>query len=445
VPADDETAFPGDFGRPEDFGTALRQARLARGMSLRELGERTHYSKGHLSKVENGLAAAHPGLARACDAVLDTGGTLAQAIQEIHPTRSRREPTADLAPGLALGLANNGRGRPDPEMLLGLLSAGLATQPGGRSRRESMRSFVTEFLAAAWAADAVISPGRYHPVACGGAVRAGTVPAGTVPADAGLADALGWCDGVVGVVSFLCSVAFELRMDDECWQLAHAFRGYFFTTGALGPWVTSHQVALQAAGRSGNRWAQAATRNSLGLALLEQGRASAAEAEHGAALAAFRCLGDDHGVATTLGHQAWASHVAGRHGPAIDLATAANEVNRALGSERRVAIMDRTAALAHSKLGQHAQALACLDECREILTGTDLPLDTAMLSNCLGEAHFAKGDFAAAARYHARAAEQAAACGGRAEQARAERLYRRAVSISSTVFASPWVISRTLL
>jgi tetratricopeptide (TPR) repeat protein len=285
-----------------------------------------------------------------------------------------------------------------------------------------MRSLVTEFLAAASAADAVISPGRYRPVASGDAV---------------LADALSWCDGVVGVVSFLCSVAFELGMDEECWQLAYAFRGYFFTTGALGPWVASHRVALRAAGRSGNRWADAVTRNSLGMALLEQGRAGAAEAEHGAALEAFRCLGDDDGVAATLGHQAWASHAAGCHGPAIDLATAANQVNRALGNERRVAIMDRTAALAHARLGQHAEAMRCLAECREIVTGAGLPLETAMLANCLGEVHFAKGDFAAAARYHARAAEQATACGGLAEKTRAERLYRRAASISSTVFASP--------
>ena len=93
-----------------DFGAALRQARLNKGMSLRELGERTHYSKGHLSKVENGLAAAHPDFARACDTVLDTGGTLARAIQAIQ---SRREPAAGLAPGLANGLANGGR--PDPD------------------------------------------------------------------------------------------------------------------------------------------------------------------------------------------------------------------------------------------------------------------------------------------------------------------------------------------
>jgi transcriptional regulator with XRE-family HTH domain len=428
VLSDDENASPGEFG------AALRQARLARGISLRTLGERTHYSKGHLSKVENGIATAHPDLARACDAVLGTGGTLAGLAK-----RLRRRESQGLAPNPARS------GRPDPEVLLGALSAGLVSQLSSRSRRESMGGLIAEFLEAALAADAVISPGRHRPAAYG--AHSSEVPAGTEDAGGGavLTDALQWCDGVAGVVLMLCSVAFELGLDEECWQLAYAFRGYFFATGALGPWAASHKVALRAADRSGNRWAAAVTRNNLGLALLGQGQASAAGAEHGAALAAFSGLGDDHGVATTLGHQAWASHAAGQHGAAIDIAMAANELNRALGSVRRIAIMDRTAALAHARLGQHAEAVACLAECREILAGAGLPLDNAMLANCLGETHFAKGDFAAAARYHARAAEQAAACGGQAEQARAERLYRRAASMSSTVFASPWVISKTPL
>jgi transcriptional regulator with XRE-family HTH domain len=42
---------------PEAFGAALRQARTDSGLSLRQLGERTHYTKGHLSKIENGLVA----------------------------------------------------------------------------------------------------------------------------------------------------------------------------------------------------------------------------------------------------------------------------------------------------------------------------------------------------------------------------------------------------
>jgi tetratricopeptide (TPR) repeat protein len=187
------------------------------------------------------------------------------------------------------------------------------------------------------------------------------------------------------------------------------------------------------------------TRNNLGLALLEQGQARAAEAEYRTALDVFRDLGDEHGMATTLGHQAWASHVAGLPAAAVALAIHANELNRRHGNERSVAIMDRTAALAYSRLGQHAQALRCLAECQEIVGGLDLPLDAAMLLNCLGEVLLAMGQPGRAADCHARATEQATSCGGLAEAARAERLYWRAASMSSSVLASPWVISRTPL
>jgi len=62
-------------GAPE-FGGELRRLRVAAGLSLRGLAARVHYSKGYLSKVENGRARANPGFARACDAVLGTGGAL---------------------------------------------------------------------------------------------------------------------------------------------------------------------------------------------------------------------------------------------------------------------------------------------------------------------------------------------------------------------------------
>ncbi|RLK54192.1 helix-turn-helix domain-containing protein [Actinokineospora cianjurensis] len=58
------------------FGAALRQARLAAGLSLAELARQVHYTKGHLSKIENGHKQATVALARRCDQVLHARGTL---------------------------------------------------------------------------------------------------------------------------------------------------------------------------------------------------------------------------------------------------------------------------------------------------------------------------------------------------------------------------------
>jgi hypothetical protein len=65
---------------PETFGSALRRARQSRGVSLRSLGLIVHYSKGHLSKIENDIVPAGPDLADACDEALRADGRLKAAF-----------------------------------------------------------------------------------------------------------------------------------------------------------------------------------------------------------------------------------------------------------------------------------------------------------------------------------------------------------------------------
>jgi transcriptional regulator with XRE-family HTH domain len=59
-----------------DFGTTLRRLRLAQGLSMGQLAERVHFSKGYLSKIENGLKPPTLAVARLCDAALDADGAL---------------------------------------------------------------------------------------------------------------------------------------------------------------------------------------------------------------------------------------------------------------------------------------------------------------------------------------------------------------------------------
>src|SRR3954463_4149195 len=79
------------------FGTALRRLRISAGLSVSELAERTHYSKGYLSKVENGIKLPSPEFIRRCDAALGAGGEL------IRPASSRAEASSALAPGESAG------------------------------------------------------------------------------------------------------------------------------------------------------------------------------------------------------------------------------------------------------------------------------------------------------------------------------------------------------
>jgi transcriptional regulator with XRE-family HTH domain/tetratricopeptide (TPR) repeat protein len=69
------------------FGSELRQARERAGMSLSAFAAQLHYSKGFLSKIENGHATPTPELARACDDLLSADGALVALAARGHRPR----------------------------------------------------------------------------------------------------------------------------------------------------------------------------------------------------------------------------------------------------------------------------------------------------------------------------------------------------------------------
>lgn len=99
------------------FGDLLREYRAAAGLSMGQLAKRIHYSKGYLSKIENGLKPPHETVARLCDGALDAGGRLVTAA---HAARERAadQPKLDrrqmLAAGTVLGMTLAGGPRPVP-------------------------------------------------------------------------------------------------------------------------------------------------------------------------------------------------------------------------------------------------------------------------------------------------------------------------------------------
>jgi transcriptional regulator with XRE-family HTH domain/tetratricopeptide (TPR) repeat protein len=77
------------------FGAELRRLRRSAGLSLAELAERTHYSKGYLSKVETGLATPNPALAALCESELGATGALTAVLPQ---TPVRRRTRLDVRP-----------------------------------------------------------------------------------------------------------------------------------------------------------------------------------------------------------------------------------------------------------------------------------------------------------------------------------------------------------
>ncbi|HEX5493677.1 MAG TPA: tetratricopeptide repeat protein [Mycobacteriales bacterium] len=71
------------------FGAELRRLRTSAGYSLAHVAGVTHYSRGHLSKIESGKARPNEKLASACDVALDTGGVLAALVPPATGTNRR--------------------------------------------------------------------------------------------------------------------------------------------------------------------------------------------------------------------------------------------------------------------------------------------------------------------------------------------------------------------
>ncbi|MFE1296710.1 helix-turn-helix domain-containing protein [Streptomyces sp. NPDC058733] len=88
------------------FGAELRRLRTAAGLTLERFASSVHYSKGQLSKIENGHKRPSPEFARMCDAVLGADGALAALVPRIPHARGSKLPP-DQA-GAAM------RRRPDP-------------------------------------------------------------------------------------------------------------------------------------------------------------------------------------------------------------------------------------------------------------------------------------------------------------------------------------------
>jgi hypothetical protein len=81
------------------FGTALRSARVAGEVSLRELARRVHYSHSYVSKVETGAKPPTLEFAQVCDRALGLNGNLIRTLERPAPARSAWPRPIQLPPG----------------------------------------------------------------------------------------------------------------------------------------------------------------------------------------------------------------------------------------------------------------------------------------------------------------------------------------------------------
>jgi hypothetical protein len=72
-------------------GAEIRRLRIAAGLSLGELAQRTRYDKGYLSKIESGIKPLNATMARLVDIVLDAGGQIVALVSDAGDAPSNTE------------------------------------------------------------------------------------------------------------------------------------------------------------------------------------------------------------------------------------------------------------------------------------------------------------------------------------------------------------------
>ncbi|WP_278262229.1 NB-ARC domain-containing protein [Nocardia sp. AG03] len=286
-----------------------------------------------------------------------------------------------------------------------------ATAHGDEAARAAVGRLVDHYTVFADSMDRVLTPSRHRAEMTPGAPRR-TTTVTTYP------EAMGAMTAERDNLAAVVRTASRYGLDEQCWQIAFAVRGFAFIAKDIELWTETHHLAVAATVRAGNQYAEAVTRNNLGLATMTTGDDTAAAALYEQARGLFVRLGDRHGEHTTLAHQAWVHVRRGEFEQALALSLRALAFVEVHGAPRNRAILLRDTALIEVKLGRCLDAVPRLLTAAEMFRTFNLFVDEAMTSNVLGDAYLALDDHTDAREVFARAIELARMAGSVAEQAR---------------------------
>jgi tetratricopeptide (TPR) repeat protein len=151
--------------------------------------------------------------------------------------------------------------------------------------------------------------------------------------EAAIADSLAWYDTERGGLLSAVRLAAEANLDELCWDLALVSVTLFEHRRYFEDWRITHELALEAAVRTGNGRGRAAMLGSLGsLALFEQ-RVDDARPLLTEAMAVAREIGEDHVYALALRMRAFLDRVTGDVEAAMEGFQAALELLREAGDK----------------------------------------------------------------------------------------------------------------
>ncbi|GAA2690847.1 XRE family transcriptional regulator [Actinosynnema pretiosum subsp. pretiosum] len=277
-------------------------------------------------------------------------------------------------------------------------------------RSAALRRIFEHYLHNAAHADLLLTPHRTRIPLVG--------QPGVLKSFSGAQEAQAWLRGAEAAMVDLSRVD-EPELDAQRWQLAYVLRTYFYLNKQLDGWLESHFNALSAAVRSQDAWAEATTRNNLGMALTGAGRLGEAMEHYAKAVELFDRLGDGHGRSNALANSAAVLRRRGEPAAALELQERALDHYRRTGALSNVGITLRGMAGSHLQLGDSRSAVSCAQEAVDVAMWFSYDLDIAQASTMLAAALRIAGNLVHAEVALWQAVAAAVRCGSRFEHARA--------------------------
>ncbi len=306
------------------------------------------------------------------------------------------------------------------------------TTGSGAGRRAALGRLLDYYLQTATAADRLLYPLRRR-TALAAAAR------GVTPDDfASHAQALAWLDAEHRGLLAAVSLAADNGYDVHAWQLAFSLETYFYRRSHWHDWAATQDVALAAAYRLGDRYAQTLAHSGVANAQIQTGRPAEALTHLARALRLREEAGDVHGqgrvhlhtsraleiqgryhetlanaqralvLATAAGAPAlplqaealntagWALAQLGEHHEALGYCQQAVALNQQLGNKHTQPAMLDSLAYVHLQLGHITQAASCYRRAIELFDELGHRYPKAEALACIGDAQHIDGNLSAA-------------------------------------------------
>lgn len=267
------------------------------------------------------------------------------------PVTATQAVLEDLVDAHLLAQPVTGRYRPH-DLLRVFARERAAEHPSERD--ESLRRVLRYYVAAADSADRRAYPHRPR-------IDMPAI-ADDPPAFDSAAEALRWFDAEVGALGTATRLAYERGWDEYAWRIPVAAWGLFCIRSQWTEWIASHQTALAAAERAGDKVAMGQTLSGLGVAMQETGAYDSAVACYRRAIDLRRETGDVRAQANSLGNLAVVYAEMGQNDQAIACAEQAANLSRSTGDLARLAPVLTNLGEMRRRAGQFDAAASDLEE-----------------------------------------------------------------------------------